>query len=373
MPLSRDDLNDLAEYRVEISKKLEDPEWDEFLQEIMKRHHVQSSLWAQLKKSVGWDCVRLVIHQNEIIVAGVQILTKRVPALGKIGYITRGPVTSKQNRGLIKLLIYQLTMLLKQEKIQYLVVQPPLEGEIFIQDLRNKGFRPTEIAITAVASVWVDLLPELDQILATMRSSTRRNIRKGKKAGIIVRQGNELDLDTFYELLQLTGVRSGFPTLSYQYFTEMWKIFNPSGQIKLFLAEFHNELISGSLVLAFGDTVSSKYIAWNGEHGTFRPNDALHWSIIHWARSNGYRFYDLEGIEPEVAKLTMDGKPLPKSELSSVSRFKLGYSKQIALLPGAYDRLTNPFLRWPYQLAYPLIERSNILGKIMNRFRISSG
>ncbi len=51
----------------------------------------------------------------------------------------------------------------------------------------------------------------------------------------------------------------------------------------------------------------------------------MHWHAIKWAKDQGFRYYDFEGINPEAAKLTLEGKPLPDALRNSIHRFKIGF------------------------------------------------
>ncbi len=69
-------------YQVRISDELEDPDWDAFLEKTPGGHHVQTSLWAQLKASFSWRTVRILVTQGEKIIAGAQLLMRTLPLAG---------------------------------------------------------------------------------------------------------------------------------------------------------------------------------------------------------------------------------------------------------------------------------------------------
>ena len=57
----------------------------------------------------------------------------------------------------------------------------------------------------------------------------------------------------------------------------------------------------------------------------------------------------------KAARAIVHGEPLPDSLKQSVIRFKLGFGGQVTILPGAYDCVYNPFLRWAYNTVFPKI------------------
>ena len=149
------------------------------------------------------------------------------------------------------------------------------------------------------ATLLIDLTKNLDDILAQMKRATRYGIRRSLREGITVREGTERDLSTFYCILVATSQRQQFSPYPEEYFIKMWRVLGPHGYIRLFLAEYEDETVSAILTVPFRDTVIYKKGAWSGRHGNRRPNEALHWTAIKWAKAHGYCYYDFEGVNYE--------------------------------------------------------------------------
>ena len=81
--------------------------------------------------------------------------------------------------------------------------------------------------------------------------------------------------------------------------------------------------------------------------------EIMHWTAIEWAKSQGYRFYNFEGVDRTAAEVLLRGEPLPDSLNQSVTRFKVGFGGQVKLLPGVYLSVYNPLLRWTCNTVYP--------------------
>jgi lipid II:glycine glycyltransferase (peptidoglycan interpeptide bridge formation enzyme) len=257
----------------------------------------------------------------------------------------------------------------KVHRTQYLVVQPPCSSEALADQLLRWGFQPSSIHVAPVATVAIDLTKALDDILAQMKSKTRYNIRLSRRKGITVREGTERDLSTFYRLLVATGQRQQFPPYPEAYFSKMWRALVPWRYIRLFLAEYAGEAVSAVLLIPFGDTVIYKKGAWSGRHGKRRPNEALHWAAIKWAKAQGFRYYDLEGIDPKAAGAIVDGRPLPSSLTETVTRFKLGFGGQVVFYPESYDYAYNPLLRWAYARLGRRIANWSVIENALDRLR----
>jgi lipid II:glycine glycyltransferase (peptidoglycan interpeptide bridge formation enzyme) len=125
----------------------------------------------------------------------------------------------------------------------------------------------------------------------------------------------------------------------------VWRVFEPRGCIKLFIAELDGHPIAALLALTVGNTVTYWRGAWAGEHGALHPNEALHWNAILWAKQRGFRWYDLDGIEVTQAKglaRELPGEKLCRADTS----FKLGFGGDYRVSPGASEYIANPALRW---------------------------
>lgn len=357
--------------RIRIATTSEDPAWDDFLARTPGGHYVQTSLWAKAKALLNWRAVRVVVMRDKHVVAGAQMLIRSLPLYGAVGYVSKGPLsaTSEDDFELTKHIIDQLHKVAKTNGVQYLAIQPPNNGEALAQYLPSWGFEPSSREIMPTATVLLDLSLDLDEILSQMRKKTRQYIRRGLREEIAVRLGSRDDLPAFYRLLVKASERRNYTTYSEAYFSELWDVFKPHNYIQLFLAEYKREAVAALLVMAFGDTVVTKTIGWSGLYGDRQPNELLYWKVIEWAKAQGYRFYDFEGIEPEVAKLVAFEEALPDSLRRTPSFFKLGFGGQVTLLPQVYDHIYNPFLRWGYTSVLSKVSSSTVITRVEDAIR----
>ncbi len=358
-----------AGYQIRVSYDIEDPAWDAFLAETPGGHHVQTSLWAQLKALIGWRTARVVVTRDERIVAGAQMLIRPLPFAGAIGYVLKGPLIALDDPMLRKAVIEALHRVARGQRVQCLVVQPPDNGDVLARQLPDWGFRPSLLDALPAHAVLMDLTKDLDELLAQMKGKTRYNLRLGERKGITVREGTESDLPTFYQLLVATGQRQQFSIHPEEYFSEMWRLLGQYGYIKLFLAEYAGEAVAALLAIPFGDTVTFKRGAWSGCHGNRHPNEVMHWTVIKWAKAQGYRYYDFEGIDQRIATAIVQGDPLPDSPAQTVTSFKLGFGGEVKLTPGTYDYVYNSLLRWAYTTVYPKVANWTVVAKVEDGVR----
>lgn len=334
-------------YHVRVSDETDDPDWDAFVTRMPGGHHVQTSMWGQVKAVLGWRIARVVISHQDHIVAGAQLLIRPMPLIGAVGYVPKGPLCTSENPALAELVINELHRLSRVHRVQYLIVQPPNNGDSLARQLPRWGFRRAPIAVAPTATILIDLTQNVDSIMGQMRKNTRYNIRHSQRKSIIIREGTDEDLDTFYHLLAETSERQGFTINSKEYFEKVWQVFG-NRYLKLFIAEYNGEPVSTLLNVAFHNTVTSWRGGWSGCYGNRHPNEAIRWSAIQWAKCRGYRYYDFGGIHKDAAQAIMRDEPLTASVKYTPTHFKLGFGGQVVLYPEPYSYVYNPLLCWAY-------------------------
>lgn len=358
-------LNGLhGRFQISISHASDDPGWDEFVNAAPGGDHLQSSLWAQVKQELGWRALRVELRRSGELVGGCQLLVRSLP-IGKIAYCPRGPLTLEGEPALAASVLDALELMVRREHIHYLKVQPPPRRSDIEPMLLGRGFVQSDMPAAPVATVRIALDPCFDHIMARMRPSTRANIRRAEREGVVVQQIGAAGLPIFGELVAATSRRQGFTPYPLRYYAEMLRRFGDRQRAELLVAECRDEALSGAIIIGYGDTVVYKMSAWSGRGTKLHPNEAMLWGAIQWAHDRGYRFFDLEGILEPVARAILAGEELPEEGRRGTTGYKLGMGGQVMLYPRAYDRSFNPLLVWPTRLLAPRLTRFSYLAHRM--------
>jgi len=337
-----------SEYEIRVTRDLDDADWDTFLRVNGGSCHVQSSSWARYKAANGWRPSRIIARKNRKIVGGIQILEKEKRPIGMMGYAPKGPVVNACDPQLMDQLVLAMRELAIERRIRLLAVQPNTPDPSHVESLRRGGFVPTLLDIGPRATVINDLSVDSDTMLERMHKKTRAHIRRSQSRGIAVREGDARDLKIFHELLTSTSKRQGFTPEPFSVYQQMWHELRAQDEVRLFLSEYRNEMVSAALVVKFGETVTYKRGAWSGEHRNLYPNEAMHWSAMQWAKSNGYRYYDFEGVDPDAVRAVLSGQALPQEFIHTLTRFKLNFGGTPILFGDVYRCVSNPILRLGY-------------------------
>lgn len=363
------DADARPEYQIRVSDSPDEPEWDAFLEKTAGGHHTQASLWSKAKMRKDMRVIRILAIRNERIIAGVQMLIRPLSFLGAAGYISKGPIFAVEDPVLGTLMMDELHRVARSQRVLYLSLQPPGHHSDVPKHLLEAGFRLSPLKIAQTATVQLDLTPSLEEIEAGLKKKIRRYLRYGKKHGLVGRVGTERDLPAFYRLLQETGRRQGFDTFDEAYFDEMWQLLHPKGYMQVFLVEYEGEAISGQVVIAFGDTVVCKHGGWSGAQGKLGPNYLMDWITIEWAKSQGFRCYDFEGIQHELAEGISNGTLKPDPTNCGATYYKLGFGGKVVFLQDNVDYVYNPLLRFGYTKIFPKLQGRPFVKKLLKRLR----
>ena len=280
---------------------------------------LQSWHWGEFKARTGWTTARLLCLREETPVAAAQWLRRRVPMLGWLSYLPRGPVTAPHESAAAAPVIEHVAAAALRAGAFALWVEPPWEAD------HGPEF-PTEFVTTPdyiqpPATGLIDLKPPPAAVLASFRSSMRRNIRLAGRRGLAVREASiESDWRSFFALLTETAKRDGFGIHTWPYFATMREILQAAGIAQLFLAEHAGKPVGGLLLTRYGGTATYLFGASTTRERDLRVGHGLQWHAMCWAREHGCHTYDLWGMPPTASA---------DDPLAGVTRFKQGFSPRL--------------------------------------------
>ena len=327
-------------------------QWNAFVTSQLHSHILQTFAWGELKSRFGWSADRIAVTHADRIAAGALVLFRSLPLrLGTLAYIPKGPLLNFDDDDTTGELLQGLDRLLKRRRSILLKIEPDRPDEAaFVDQLARLGFRPSPQTIQPPRTIVIDVARGDEEILAAMHQKTRYNIRLAAKKDVIVREAQESDLPAFNALMQTTGERDGFAVHSAEYYEAAFHLFVPTGQAKLFVATYQEQIIAGIFVFAQGDRAWYFYGASGEAERQRMPNYALQWAGLQWARLQGCREYDLWGV-PDEDEATLEAQYLERhADLWGVYRFKRGFGGKLTRFAGAFDRVYDPLLYKAYEV-----------------------
>jgi lipid II:glycine glycyltransferase (peptidoglycan interpeptide bridge formation enzyme) len=272
-------------WQVELDRE----RWDGELA-ALDGHPLQSTLWGEARRQADgteYRCFALRGGGRALALARVEI--RRVPALGRLAWIPRGPVTAAGLDGMPGLL-----QRLRQD------------GFVLCA---STGWPPREAPSADAASVpgpktlWIDLTMGRERLLANLDSQWRYGARRAIREGVTVEQTSRADdVAVFFGLCESISAAKRFALPGSRALVENLLRLSrePSAvQARLFVARFQGALVAGALVIHAG---ARAHYFWGGvdrAHSKLRAGEAVQWAVLEWAVGAGLRLYDLEGVDPE--------------------------------------------------------------------------
>jgi peptidoglycan pentaglycine glycine transferase (the first glycine) len=331
--------------------------WNTFVIGHPQAHLLQTTRWGELKSRFDWSVERVALTgPSQAIVAGAQILYRRLPfGLGTLAYTPKGPLLDWGDTAQTAQFITALDQAVRTRGALALTIEPNLpDAPGHAERLTRAGFTSGAVSVQPRRTLLVDLTPDEADILAAMKNKTRYNIRLSARKGIVVRQGAATDVESFNRLMAVTGARSRFGVHSPAYYRAAFDLFEQTGRVALFLAEYQGELLAGLMAFAFECTAWYFYGASSDTRRNLMAPYAVQWAAMRWAKGMGCTTYDLWGV-PDEDEETLEAQFTQRSDgLWGVYRNKRGFGGRLVRTVGAWDRVHRPLryrlyrwaLRW---------------------------
>jgi peptidoglycan pentaglycine glycine transferase (the first glycine) len=296
--------------------------WDAEVGAMPNPHLLQSYRWGELQSRFGWE-----VHRRHIDVAGrpVPVSTLVTPTLvpgGKRGYVGKGPGLSADG---LNASLEPLAALARELELAFITIEPEIEA----------GWTPpgpwqqataTQPEHTAI----VDLRPETDVILASLKPKTRYNVRVAEKKGVVVEESD--DVAAFAELAELTSARHRIQLAREPYYRAVHELLAGDGSCRTYLARHQGQTLAGIMVLRFAGRATYLFGASAAFGRNLMPAYLLHWHAIQEMRRLGDVEYDLWGMPPDDQ---------PGHPLSGLWQFKSGWNGRPLRYAGAFDLPVN--------------------------------
>jgi peptidoglycan pentaglycine glycine transferase (the first glycine) len=313
-------------------------EWDGWLLDSPGGGHVlQSYEWGEFKRRLGWKPVRVVLERDgEVVGLGQFLAYNTAPVPGALMYCTKGPWLPWDDEEAVRTFFRGVEEVARRQGAHTVKIEPEVLEER--QDakalLEGIGFRKARYDLNLKTTLVVDLgLSEEEELLGRMKAKTRYNVRLAARKGVeVVEPEFEEGWATFYEWMEATSERKGDYVLrrSRDYLHGVMRSMDAAGQGRLFFAEHEGTPLAGMYVFTFGEKYWYMYGASSDEKRNLKPNYALQWEVMRWAKERGMTHYDMVGV-PKPEELN-EG-----SSLWNVYKFKEGFGGEISDSLGCYD------------------------------------
>lgn len=269
----------------------------------MNKHFLQSKHWIEVKKALG----------NKVFeVDGVFMQATKIPVLNRyIGYIPRARL---EDINLTK--IFEAA---KNEKCIYVSIDPDNLDSEFELDLNSekdfilKKGKPVHLQDNLI----LNLTKSDEDFLKEMKQKHRYNLKLSQKKGVKVKIEDSSDaFDMFLKIYVDTMIRQGYTGRSAKYVNTVWETLkmheNANNKYTTIATAYFKEIpIVSWMLFLYEDTIYYPYGGSSDKFKNIMAPYSLVWEIIKWGKENGFKKFDLWGLDSD--------------ESDGYTRFKLGF------------------------------------------------
>jgi lipid II:glycine glycyltransferase (peptidoglycan interpeptide bridge formation enzyme) len=327
--------------------------WDALVRDTSDSDVTQLSTWAKVRRAAGFEPLYMLVREGPELVGGALILTRRLPLIGEIGYVSYGPmIASDMERGPVVAVLGAALRRLADRKIRMLFVQPPAGADDVSLELGRNGFRRSQAGIAPTASLRLDLSTDEDELFAQMSREIRNKSNRWAKGGVRIRLGTQDDVALLARLHAATAQHHGFAPIPSDYIANLYRLLAPLGHAALFVGEVEGQPRCAQLSTACGGVMKGRLMGVDRERvaGRLGVSIAVVWETIRWAKANGYRWFDFGGIRETAASLLDEDEP-DLSRLTGPEAFKVGFGPTPFRYPIPVEMISSPLVRGVYDLS----------------------
>lgn len=351
----------MGDIELDVEREVVSSEWDEFVAAAPGGDIVQTTAWARFRQTQGFDSRRIVARVDGRVVGGTQVLTRSLGSV-VLGYVPYGPLSAPGVQGVADRTLEVLRTVFRRGA---LFVQPPL-GSDSVWPRHRSDFRPGTVEVAPSASLRLDLRRSPDELLMSLSKSLRRNLRKSKDRGVLIRPGDGTDLSLLAELHAHTASRQGFTPLSLDYLGDLWESLALGGHVRLFVGEVEGEPVAAELFSTFAGVTTSRLTGFGRSHEKARVPAALVWAAVEDAQSRSDAWFDFGGVSRRTATRLLRGDAMGESAAES---FKLSFAPEPVLLPPPVEYIPSRWLRAGFAGAQSFRPGRRLLKAAANRLR----
>jgi lipid II:glycine glycyltransferase (peptidoglycan interpeptide bridge formation enzyme) len=317
-------------------------EWNALVRALPRVDFRQSWEWGAFRVSDGWGVVRAAVVAGQRALVAAQVLVRRVPGIGRVLYVPRGPLLADDAESVPALA--DLMALLRRRIGGIFVRASPgvADGDAasYTARLQAGGF----VALPDLWSVWntprnimrLDLTGSEPALLARMARKRRQHVSTGERKGVWTEVSADLGtLRTFHALHVEHGRLHNYPVPGWPALNTLYREFGGADGLAVVTGLVKQELAGMLVGIRFGPVAHTLYLATTPAAHHTPVGDLLHWALIRWAREAGC-------LELDLGSSCTDVPPTETHPNYGIYRFKSELGARLALCVGYHDCVFAP-------------------------------
>ena len=233
------------------------------------------------------------------LLAGVLRITRLAPGR-YLGTFRRGPVVQQLEDFMTVMPVLQAQ--LRAAGICTLMMEPHWEGEqaseLVMLLEQQHGFQSMHGSDTTMyqSTGIVDLRPDEESIYSKFRRTSRQDINRCRRDGLVIRMAeNEQDVRAITNLYQKMASRRGFEILGQPEPLALWRVLG-NADASFLVAEFEGKVIGGMISVIEGKRGHALLLASDPDTRGIDRSGPLYWESMRQMKSQGCEYFDLAGM-----------------------------------------------------------------------------
>lgn len=273
---------------------------------------------ANLYQTWSYDTVRpgrqeishTILRRNNAVVAAAQARLYRLPITKSgIAYVRWGPmwrpmgaqedleVYRQAVRGLRNEFSLQRGLVLRLYPMAYRGKDEGIENV-----LRDEGYMFHDDGKTDRTLI-LDLTPTISELRANLYQKWRNCLNRAERNGLELIIGEEDELiakfmEMYWQMLDRKGLDE--PPSDVNHLRAVQSVLSSDFRLKVILCYQNRTICAGGIFSAIGAT--GVYLSGATSDAGLKTNGSymVQWAFVKWLKENGFRFFDLNGINPET-------------------------------------------------------------------------
>jgi peptidoglycan pentaglycine glycine transferase (the first glycine) len=304
--------------------------WESLVRNNAASGFMQSLHWAEVKRKQGLSSFHLGVFVDDELIGGALFFTSMKHNGVGLLIAPEGPVLPWENQPLTAEALGQIIDTVQSHApdlgVMTMRIEPRLPPPV-IPVLREFGKAPVDLVPRE--TLYIDLSPSEENILATMKQKGRYNINLAQRSGVEITLDGGLDsVKCFFSVMRDVSDRDQFEVESRQFFEHIADVLVPAGCAQFIFAKHDGDVLGALLLITYGDRATYLYGGVTNQKRNLMGGYALQWAAMKAAKQAGCTTYDFYGFNPFRA---------PEHEYSRFSQFKSQFGGTAVRTIGAQD------------------------------------
>lgn len=311
--------------------------WNQYVNKINQNHILQLSAYGSARSILGWKVQRpVLLNDEQKIVAGFQIISKRASNDLRIGYIPpSGPYADEM---VLWNILFETYLEKNQGNLDLIKWEPGYcDKKIINETLEKWNFVKSTDTIQPPRTIIIDLHGDEESLLMRMNRRARRSIKKSMESPIKFQIGSKEMARKICDLLIKRFHAKGLTPYDIEYYISFFDHYYDLGAAIAIGAYIDKKIIAGRLLFFNKGGAYNIFGASLGSFSEMQPNYGLDWYAIIWAQKQGIKLFDFWGIPDHEEDFLEGNFQIRRDGLWGVYEYKRGFGGKVTRTLGAYD------------------------------------